>query len=102
MNCLLFNSKSAASEGMKEVLQASAKLSEKYGEFALKDLIELNKEAFFSSLNSDDLIVVAGGDGTLNHLINEIGSAPIPEKLFLLPPDGLSDRRGNRPESDFL
>ena len=46
MNYLLFNSKSAASEGMKEVLQASAKLSEKYGEFALKDLIELNKEAF--------------------------------------------------------
>lgn len=85
MNYLLFNSKSAASEGIKEVLKASAKLSEKYGEFALKDLIELNKEAFFSSLNSDDLIVVAGGDGTLNHLINEIGSAPIPEKLFLLP-----------------
>ena len=102
MNYLRFNSISAASEGMKEVLQASAKLSEKYGEFALKDLIELNKEAFFSSLNSDDLIVVAGGDGTLNHLINEIGSASIPEKLFLLPPDGLSDRRRNRPESDFL
>lgn len=85
MNYLLFNGKSAAAEGKNEALEASKKLSEKYGEFSSLDLIGLEKEEFFSSVKPEDTIVVAGGDGTLNHLINEIGSAPVPDKLFLLP-----------------
>ncbi len=85
MNYMLFNSKANAGEGKDDALASSAKLKEKYGEFEFLDLISLNKEEFFKGLGKDDMVVITGGDGTLNHLVNDIGDAPIPEKLYLLP-----------------
>ncbi len=85
MNYMLFNSKANAGEGKDDALASSAKLKEKYGEFEFLDLISLNKEEFFKGLGKEDMVVITGGDGTLNHLVNDIGDAPIPEKLYLLP-----------------
>ncbi len=85
MNYLLFNSKSAAGEGEKEAREAGKKLEAEYGAFEYLDLVSLQKPAFFSALNDDDLVIVSGGDGTLNHLINDIGDAKFPKKLYLLP-----------------
>ncbi len=85
MNYMLFNSKANAGEGREDALASAEKLKAKYGEFDFRDLLSLNKEEFFRSLKSEDMVVITGGDGTLNHLVNDIGDAPIPEKLYLLP-----------------
>lgn len=85
MNYMLYNSKANAGEGKEDALSAAEKLKAKYGEFEFLDLISLNKEEFFKSTKEGDMVVITGGDGTLNHLVNDIGDAPIPEKLYLLP-----------------
>ncbi len=112
MNCLLFNSKSAAGEGEKEAREGGKKLEGEYGPFEYLDLISLQKPAFFSSLKDEDVVVVSGGDGTLNHLINDIGDAELPKNLYLLPlgtgNDFLNDVKASQlsnglvPLSDFL
>lgn len=85
MNYMLFNSKANAGEGKEDALSASEKLKAKYGEFEFLDLVSMDKGEFFKGLKEGDMVVVTGGDGTLNHLVNDIGDAPIPEKLYLLP-----------------
>jgi diacylglycerol kinase (ATP) len=85
MNYMLFNSKANAGEGKEDALKASVALKTKYGEFQFLDLIDMNKEEFFKGVKDEDMVVITGGDGTLNHLVNDIGDAPIPEKLYLLP-----------------
>ena len=40
---------------------------------------------FISNLSADDIIVLAGGDGTLNHFINDIKDTEIKNKLYLYP-----------------
>ena len=85
MNYLLFNSKANAGEGKDDAIAAAEKLKSAYGDFEFLDLLAMDKKAFFAGLKEDDLVVVTGGDGTLNHLVNDIGDAPIPEKLYLLP-----------------
>ena len=85
MNYMLFNSKANAGEGKAEALSSSEKLKAKYGDFEFLDLISMNKEEFFKGLKDEDMVVITGGDGTLNHLVNDIGDAKIPEKLYLLP-----------------
>ncbi len=85
MNYLLFNSKSAAGEGEKEARQAGKKLEGEYGPLQYLDLVGLQKPSFFSSLGKEDKVIVSGGDGTLNRLVNDLGDASIPEELYLLP-----------------
>lgn len=41
-------------------------------------------KAFMESLKKDDDIVIAGGDGTLNRLVNQLDFASYPYKVFLL------------------
>lgn len=84
MNYLLFNSKSASGEGEKEARQAGKKLEGEFGPLHYLDLVSLQKPAFFASLGKEDKVIVSGGDGTLNRLVNDLGDVDIPDELYLL------------------
>ena len=50
---------------------------------SLKDVIGLDYVPFFKGLDKDDEVVLVGGDGTINYLVNAIGDYKIENKLFL-------------------
>lgn len=61
-------------------------------EFVLDDELEMvdirrlkNYRAFLSGLEQDDYIVLAGGDGTLNHFVNDTADIPIPCEVLYYP-----------------
>lgn len=53
-----------------------------------KDFIDITKidaEDFFSKLNKEDEVVIIGGDGTLNHLANDIYDLKVTNNIYLYP-----------------
>lgn len=44
-----------------------------------------NYKTFFSGMEKDDYIIIAGGDGTLNRFINDTAGIDIPQEIFYLP-----------------
>lgn len=44
-----------------------------------------NYSVFISSLEADDYIIIAGGDGTLNRFINDTSSLSIPQEILYFP-----------------
>ena len=85
MITILFNAKADAGEG-EENAKVAAKASEaKYGEAKFVNLIGLDVQKYLKGVKEDEIVVLAGGDGTLNHFINDIGDAPIPNEIYLLP-----------------
>lgn len=42
-------------------------------------------ESFFGALEPDDLIVIAGGDGTLQHFINDMPESALEHKIYFYP-----------------
>jgi diacylglycerol kinase family enzyme len=38
--------------------------------------------AFFSTFDDDENLLICGGDGTLNHFINDLGDAEIPVEVY--------------------
>lgn len=51
----------------------------------VKDATEINYVDFFKSLNKEDEVTIAGGDGTINYLINSIGDYKLMNKLYFHP-----------------
>ena len=50
------------------------------------DLLSIDDfEAFISKLLPDDQIIICGGDGTINHLINSINMAELEQDIFYYP-----------------
>ena len=50
------------------------------------DLLSIDDfEAFISKLLPDDQIIICGGDGTINHLINSINMADLEQDIFYYP-----------------
>lgn len=68
MKYILFNSLANNNQGK----TIANKYAEKGKDAILKDVVELNYQAFFSSLKEDDEITIIGGDGTLNRFVNEL------------------------------
>ncbi len=52
-------------------------------ETSLKNLVDLDLNAFAATLTADDTVVLAGGDGTLNHFINDTADITFPCPLLL-------------------
>ena len=44
-----------------------------------------NYKTFFSGMEKDDYIIIAGGDGTLNRFINDTAGIDIPQEIFCFP-----------------
>ena len=78
MKYYLFNS--LANNGVKP--EFLGELEGKEG-ISLKDVIGLDYVPFFKGLDKDDEVVLVGGDGTINYLVNAIGDYKIENKLFL-------------------
>lgn len=57
------------------------------------DASKLDYEEFFGGLNLDDEVVLVGGDGTINYLINHVDVDKIPNNIYLF---------GNGTGNDFL
>ena len=78
MKYYLFNS--LANNGVKP--EFLGELEGKEG-VSLKDVIGLDYVPFFKGLEKDDEVVLVGGDGTINYLVNAIGDYKIENKLYL-------------------
>ena len=76
---LIYNSKS--NNGMGE--QGAKKVKEmwKYKEFETLDAASLNYPEFFSGLDETDEVVICGGDGTLNYLVNAVDCEKIKNRI---------------------
>lgn len=72
MNYLLYNSLSSSLKGEKIANEIISKLSDRFPDLKPINLLKEDKLAFVNSLKEDDNVVIAGGDGTLNHFINDI------------------------------
>ena len=49
------------------------------------DATKLNYQEFFGGLKKDDEVVLVGGDGTINHLVNNYDVSKLQNKIYLLP-----------------
>ena len=81
MKYILFNSLNKY-QGKEEKIQ---ELKNKFNEETQTlDVISLDYKSFIDNLKEDDEVVVLGGDGTLNHMINII-DCDIKTPIYLVP-----------------
>lgn len=70
------------------------------------DATKTNYKEFFSKLNPEDEVVIVGGDGTLNHLVNFVDCEKIKNNIYLLAGgtgnDFLNDIGGNDNEEILI
>ncbi len=85
MITILFNAKADAGEGEENAKVAAKAAEAKFGEAKFVNLIGLDVQEFLKGVKEDEKVIIAGGDGTLNHFVNDIGDAPIPNEIYLLP-----------------
>ena len=79
---ILFNPLSANGEGE----QRARVLTEKFPGALFDDLTKLSSvQAFFDALTEDDQLILAGGDGTINRLINSIEDREYPFPILYFP-----------------
>ena len=81
---VLFNPKANNDQGEAEAKKLTDLLKDK--ELDFKNIIEISSyEEFFKSLGSDDEIVICGGDGTLNHFVNDTYVFRIDNDVYYYP-----------------
>ena len=84
MHYILYNPKSNLGKTEKDVLKLERKLNKKgivtmkYDLFALKEPLKIREK-----VKDDDVIILAGGDGTLSRLVNNKLFASLNNKIFL-------------------
>ena len=80
---ILYNEKAGTGKIADAMQKLKAKLQ---GELKLVDVLKLEDyAAFVKDLTSDDYVVVAGGDGTLNHFVNNVEGMQIPCDVLYFP-----------------
>lgn len=83
MRYLLYNPLSTKALTTKE-LKHTIKELDASKELKVIDIIKLeDKKTFLDSLKEDDDIVICGGDGTLNHLINEYDFSNFKNNIYI-------------------
>ncbi len=93
--------------GNKTCAEKTEKLKERYGESA--EYVDMTKiesyEELFGRINSDDAIVLSGGDGTINRFVNDTAELDLPcEILYYAAGTGndfLRDLDGVSPDEPF-
>lgn len=80
MKYFLFNPKSQNGKAKEKIEQITKDYKEDY---TLLNVLEMNDyQNFISSLNSTDEIHLIGGDGTLNHFVNDINNMVVPCNVY--------------------
>lgn len=81
---VLFNPLANNKEGFEGAKTIESKFNKDEIEYV--DLTKIkNMGEFFKSLQADDRIVIAGGDGTLNRIVNSVEESDLPEKIDYYP-----------------
>ena len=76
---ILYNPKSNQNKGH----AAADRLAEHYEKTDFTDITTISDfAAFFSNYDAGDTFVICGGDGTLNHFVNDTAGLELPENLF--------------------
>ncbi len=71
MNYILYNPLANANQGETIKNQVLELLKKKFkGDFKEMNVLEMDYEAFLTSLRTNDNVVILGGDGTINHFAN--------------------------------
>ena len=83
MNYLLFNPLADNGNGEKTALEAKEKLKERFGEMEQRNVFELDSKKFAGCLTKNDTLVLVGGDGTINHMANEIKDINVPCDIYV-------------------
>ena len=84
MDILLYNPLSRNGNNPK-FIQKIAKHLEKQGKTVVKqDILDIEDVTdFISKLHPEDRVILVGGDGTLNHLVNRIYGIKYPQSLYM-------------------
>ena len=91
MITLLYNEFANSGKGKEDAENAVAELQSlgvNVSTENMASLVGLDPKPFFSTLDEHDTVIIHGGDGTLNHLINNIGEVPFRCALLLYPSAG--------------
>ncbi len=79
---ILYNPKSNNKHGKSAAQGAASLISGEEHEFV--DWLSItDKQRFFDALKEDDKVILCGGDGTINHLINEVDTDTITNEVYL-------------------
>ena len=69
--------------GNKTCEEQSRKLNELYrDELTFKTMTDIDYAGFFAALGSDDKVIICGGDGTLNHFVNDTKNIEIKNDIL--------------------
>lgn len=99
MNYLLYNELADAGEGKANAEKAAQDLKDHgYEVGELVSLIGLDLAKFFKGKKAEDEVVLCGGDGTLNHFVNDLGDLELPCAVKLLPTGTGNDFQRDLPE----
>lgn len=82
---LYYNSKANNSKQLDELLPKKEKLEKSFNQIIKLHSIDTDFEQEIKKYKKDDIAIIAGGDGTLNYLINNLLYSNFPVKLYLLP-----------------
>lgn len=104
MTYLLYNELANAGNGRDDALAIVSALSSKgvdIGEESLVSLVGLDPKEFFAGLGEEDSVIIYGGDGTLNHFVNNLGDQPVLGPLYYCPEERGGDFQRDLPEDVF-
>ena len=90
MDYLFYNELSDSSRGKEEGKTLYEELKAHFPDLQLKSVQEVNPGEFIASCSEDDTVILAGGDGALNHFANALRRRALPDDLLL------PDRPGQR------
>ena len=83
MNYLLFNPLARNGTGVELKEEAKKELSPKFPELTEINVLEFNQKEFIDHLKEEDVVILVGGDGTLNHFANAVYGLSLKNKMFL-------------------
>lgn len=83
MNYLLYNPLASNGKGTAIKDEAILSLRDRFQEFTEINVLELDKEEFILQLKEEDIVVLVGGDGTLNHFANAVYELNVKNKIYL-------------------
>ena len=79
MKYVLMNPKANNGQGESDAREWAKCLNE---EVSFVNVLETDMKAFVAGLNPEDVIIVSGGDGTLNHFVNDVADLEFTNECY--------------------